>query len=124
MSVGKFAVRLIKNTAIGGAAGYASGKFTSDQLGREAASSAGAKAGAVVGALSALPGAKMAQGLYNSSKIYSRGLAATPGSKVGSVIRKVGPGLAKAEGGVKKAVVGGKVMFRRIRGRIIAIRSK
>jgi hypothetical protein len=102
-------VRLLKNTAIGGLAGFAAGRVVSDAMGASTGGQVGASVGAAVGAVMGLPGARILRGLSNATRTYTRGLKATPSSKVGKVMRRIDRG---------------KVAFRRIRGRIVPVRVK
>jgi hypothetical protein len=92
-----WAKRLGKNIAIGGAAGYATGRIVSDSMGAEHAGKKGLKVGATVGALATIPTARVKQA---GAKLASSAHAAI-----------------KSQGGYG-------VVFRRIRGRVIPVRVK
>jgi hypothetical protein len=113
MSWKKALVRTAKNAAIGGSAGYITGHLVSDAGAAEAGGKSGLRAGVAVGLFSSLPFGKLAKAAHSASKVYARGLQATPGSKVGSTLTKV-----------NRAVTRGKVVYRKIRGRIVPIRVK
>lgn len=109
----KWAFNVARNALIGGAAGAVAGRTVSDTHGADVSQKRGMQVGAAVGAATGLPFGKIARGGYKFSKIVARGLKATPSSKVGGVMRAA-----------ERAGSSAGVTFRRIRGRIIPIRSK
>lgn len=105
---------IVRNAAIGTAAGAVGGFSASDAHGADAGFHRGAKAGALVGAISGLPFGKLARKGQLMSRTYAMGLKATnPSSKT-----------AKALNTADRAYTKGRVMFRRVRGRIIPIAVK
>lgn len=99
----KVLARIAKNAAIGGAAGYFAGRVVSDAVGAEAGGNKGAQIGALVGGVTGLPIKSLALKAGAASKVFYKGLEHTRGS------------------GVRSAKAAGKIMFRRIRGRIVPI---
>ena len=106
-------IPMIRNTAIGAAAGYAGGANASDALGRSHAAKEGALVGGVVGSITGLPFGRLAKLTLQTGKLLGRGLKASPESKVGAVLR-----------GADKAGQRAGVVFRRIRGRIVPVKVK
>lgn len=102
----KWVLKVAKHAAIGATGGYAAGRIVSDAMGAEVGGHKGAQVGAVVGAATGLPFGKMAKGAANATKIFAAGLEATQASKIGAGIRN------------------GKVIYRRIHGRIVRFVSK
>lgn len=109
----KWTLNVARNAGVGAIAGGISGHVVSDAHGSEAGKSRGMKVGAVAGAVTGLPFGRIAKTGYRFSKVVARGLKATPSSKIGA-------GLRAAD----KAGHDAGVVFRRIRGRIVAIRKK
>ncbi len=102
-----------KNVAIGTAAGAISGSVVSSSEGSGAARRTGGIVGAVTGGVASLPFGKLAKATHKAGGVFARGLKATPGSTVGSILR-----------GADKAAARGRVVFRRIGRRIVPIRVK
>lgn len=105
--------RVAKNTAIGGTAGFLAGKAVSDSVGAPAGQRSGARIGAIAGFATGLPAGKIARGTYEGAKVVARGLKATPGSSAGAAIHSA-----------ERAGRTASVIFRRIRGRLVAIKRK
>lgn len=105
--------KFVGNTAIGGISGYVAAGSASDAKGRHEAAREGALIGGVVGSITGLPFKQLAKSGYDFSKVVTRGLKATPSSKVGGAMR------AAEKTGQRAGVV-----FKRIRGRIVPVRSK
>jgi hypothetical protein len=121
MSKLKFAKNLLnlarpiaRNAAVGGVAGAVAGRGVSSSEGADTGQHRGAQIGALVGAATGLPFGKLARQGQLLSRTFAAGLKArNPASKTAKVLR-----------GLDKAGVGGKMAFRRIRGKIVPIRSK
>ena len=107
----KWAWKAAKNIALGSVAGYAASRFTSDAMGAEVAGRKGAELGGVLGAVASLPFGRLAKAGAAASGVYARGLKATPDSTVGAALR-----------GASRVGTRAKLVFRRVRGRIVPIR--
>jgi hypothetical protein len=112
----KFAKRfggVARNTLIGAAAGTVTGGIVSTSNDAPAGMRTGSQVGAAIGIGASLPFRNMGRALKTASTVFARGLKADPASKVGAALRRA-----------DKSVRQGKVVFRRIRGRLIPIRTK
>jgi outer membrane lipoprotein SlyB len=105
---------IVRNTAIGGIAGGVAGRLVSTANDAPAGQKRGIEAGAIAGAIIGLPFGKLLRGAQIFGRTFSRGLKAkNPASKTAIVMQ-----------GLDKTAVRGKLVFRRIRGRIVPIREK
>ncbi len=107
------AIRFAKNTAIGAASGYVAGRVVSPAGLAKEGGHTGAVTGAIVGGALGLPHLKLARGVAKEASVYARGLKATPGSKLGAALK-----------GMEKSASDMRVVFRRIRGRIVPVKVK
>lgn len=116
--IGSFGVRAVKNTAIGAAVGAATGAFVSESYHKKTAAKQGAVVGAGIGAISAIPVAGLVGNQFK--KVYGKALSVSRSlTKAGSTADEAK--MLKSGLGVAKQT---KILFRRIRGRIVAIKAK
>ncbi len=110
-------IRVAKNAAIGGLAGYTAASVTSDSGAAPEARRTGLRIGAIVGAITGVPLGGAVRLAAKHTEIYGKGLVAAGNASRGQMVQTAANALSKAS-------VKGRLVFRRIGGRIVPIGRK
>lgn len=119
--VTKAALKLTGRGALGAAAGAAAGGFVSHAGYKSEGAKEGAIVGAGVGALASIPAGKIAKNALKNAAVVGYGAALKAGRSVGRAPQNLEGVLTR---GASDAARKGRVVFRRIRGRIVPVRMK
>lgn len=118
--LGSAAIRVAKNSAIGGAAGYLASGFAAPSEHKASAARQGAAVGAITAGLGTVAAGVGAAGINRVARSSYGGIL--------KLSRKIGRGTTIPEGKLVNGIVAGvrkaRVGFRRIGGRVVPIRIK